>query len=145
MIMKDTRTYRDSAGRLLLNAKAELLADMEERNMGAIIWDLARAGFHYVPEIVHHSLEKDKTRVARVTGLYACGDGLWLIEEDRSPVSVDAFYNPGSEVRPTVVTLTPDKARIELGDPEDVEGFTLQGSLEEWLTVADCYFEALAE
>ena len=60
-------------------------------------------------------------------------------------MSVDAFYNPGSEVRPTVVTLTPDKARIELGDPEGVEGFTLQGSLEEWLTVADCYFEALAE
>jgi len=143
--MKDTRTYRDSAGKLLQNAKADLLADMESRNIGAIIWDLATAGFHYIPEIVHHSMEKDKTRVARIIGIYAYEGEPYLIEEGRSPISVDEFYNPDSEVKPTVVTLTPDKARIELGNPQGVKGFTLQGSLEEWLSVADCYFEALAE
>ena len=72
---------------------------LKERNIGAIIWTSPGPVSIMCLEIVHHSLEKDKTRVARVTGLYACGDGLWLIEEDRSPVSVDAFYNPGSEVR----------------------------------------------
>ncbi len=38
-----------------------------------------------------------------------------------------------------------DTIQTETSNPEGVEGFTLQGSLEEWLTVADCYFEALAE
>ncbi len=128
----------------MLNAKAEPPGRHEGAQHRRDNIDLARAGFHYVPEIVHHSLEKDKTRAARVTGLYACGDGLWLIEEDRSPVSVDAFYNPGSEVRPTVVTLySPTRPASNSAIREGVEGFTLQGSLEEWLTVADCYFRGL--
>ena len=36
-------------------------------------------------------------------------------------------------------------ARREPGDPEKVKGYTTQGSLEEWLGIADCYFEALDE
>lgn len=143
--MNDTHTYRDSVAKLLQNARIELLDNMKQRNIGAVIWNLQTAGFHYVPEIVHHSEDKDKTRVARITGLYAYADRLWLIEEERADVSVDDFYNPDTEVRPTVVTLTPDKAAESLGDPEARKGFTMQGSLEEWLTIADCYFEALAE
>ncbi len=144
MIMKDTRTYRDSAGRLLLNAKAEAPGRREGAQHRRDNMGLARAGFHYVPEIVHHSLEKDKTRVARVTGLYACGDGLWLIEEDRSPVSVDAFYNPGSEVRAyggyAHSRQGPHRTRRSGGGRG---GLHASGSLEEWLTVADCYFRGL--
>lgn len=143
--MTNTDSYRNSVAGLLANAKKELMENMVERNYGAIIWDLASAGFHYIPEIVHHSQEKDKTRVARITGLYAYNGQLYLIEEERSGVSVDEFYNPQTEVKPTVVTLTPDKAESELGNPESRKGFTQQGSLEEWLAIADCYFEALAE
>lgn len=143
--MQDTRSYRESAAKLLDNARKELMADMESRGIGAIVWNLQTAGFHFIPEIVHHSPDKDKTRVARITGLYAADGNLWLVEEERSGVSVDEFYNPDTEVRPTVVTLTPAKAAERLGDPDTRKGFTLQGTLEEWLTVADCYFEALAE
>ena len=143
--MKDTDTYRSSVAKLLAEAKKELMADMADRNIGAIIWNVQTAGFHYIPEIVHHSPDKDKTRVARITGLYAYEGELYLIEEDRSGVSVDEFYDPSTEVKPTVVTLTPAKAAEHLGDPDSRKGFTLQGTLEEWLTVADCYFEALAE
>ncbi len=143
--MENTKTYRNSVNQLLANAKQELAANMADRNIGAIIWNLQTAGFHYIPEIVHHSAQKDKTRVARITGLYACNGQLYLIEEDRSDVSVDEFYEPGVEVRPTVVTLTPAKAQEHLGDPDARKGFTQQGTLEEWLAIADCYFEALAE
>lgn len=143
--MQDTHTYRDSVAKLLADAKSELAKNMEDRGIGAIIWDNSSAGFHQLPEIVHHSEEKDKTRVARITGIYLFKGGLYLIEEERSDVSVDRFYNPDTEVKPTVVTLTPDRAAEELGDPDAEKGYTQQGSLEEWLTVADCYFEAIAE
>ena len=143
--MQDTHTYRQSAAELLDQAKKGLMENMAQRGIGAIIWDVASAGFHYIPEITHHSLEKDKTRVARITGLYVYEGTLYLIEEDRSGVSVDQFYDPNTEVKPTVVTLSEDKAQKELGNPLSTKGYTTQGSLEEWLAIADCYFEALAE
>lgn len=143
--MQDTHTYRQSVARLLEQAKTDLMANMIQRGIGAIIWDVASAGFHYIPEIVHHSAQTDKTRVARITGLYHFQGQLYLIEEERSGVSVDQFYDHNTETKPTVVTLTDDKAAKELGDPRQVKGYTTQGSLEEWLAIADCYFEALAE
>ena len=58
---------------------------------------------------------------------------------------MDDFYDPDREVKPAVVTLTPDRAAKALGDPDREKGYTRQGTLEEWLAIADCYFEALAE
>lgn len=143
--MENTKNYSQAAGELLAKAKQDLIADMKSRGIGAIIWDVSTAGFQYIPEILHVSEDKNKTRVARITGLYRYDDTLYLIEEDRSGVSVDGFYNADNEVRPSVVTLTEDMARKDLGDPEAVKGYTTQGSVEEWLSIADCYFQALSE
>lgn len=131
---------------LFAQAKNGIIADMKSRGIGAIIWNNATAGFHYIPEVVCHKKDDpSKTRVATVMGLYRYDDTLYLIEEDRAPVTFDDFWNPDTEAAPTVVTLTEDIARKDLGDPETVKGYTTQGTLEEWTAVADCYFEALAE
>ena len=55
------------------------------------------------------------------------------------------FYDDNTEVKPTVVTLTPDMAEKSLGNPDREDGYTRQGTLEEWTVIADAYFEALAE
>lgn len=129
---------------MLQNAKQEMIDDMKSRGIGAIVWDVATAGFPYLPEIVHRSTKNpDKTRVAEIMGLYRYDDVLYLIEEGRAPVKFSDFWNPDTEAAPTVVTMTEDKARKELGDPETVKGYTTQGSLEEWTAIADCYFQAL--
>ena len=128
------------------DAKQAMLEDMKERGIGAVIWDNATAGFHFLPEVVCHSKkEPGKTRVAQVMGVYRYKDVLYLIEEDRAPIKFKDFWNPDTEAAPTVVTLTEDIAIKDLGDPEAVKGYTVQGTLEEWTAIADCYFEALAE
>ncbi|MDE6576880.1 MAG: hypothetical protein K2J82_08230 [Muribaculaceae bacterium] len=129
---------------LLAKAKQDLINDMKSREIGAIIWDNATAGFPYLPEILHHSKkDPEKTRVAQIMGMYRYDDVLYLIEEDRAPIKFDDFWNPDTEAAPTVVTLTEDIALKELGDPEAVKGYTTQGTLEEWTAIADCYFQAL--
>ena len=138
---------QDTTSAQLKEAKQKMIDDMEARGIGAIIWSIPDAGFHFIPEINHVSEKdgKEKRRVARVTGLYHYNGTLYAIEEDRAPIHFDQFYTPGVDVPPVVVTLTPDKATEDLGDPEAVKGYTTQGTLEEWLVIADCYFEALAE
>ena len=142
--MKDTE-YRADVTAKFREAKRELADDMLDRGLGAIIWDNSSAGFHQLPEIEHISTRTGKERVARIEGLYLYDNEIYLIEEDRAHVNIDDFYNPDSEVKPTVVTLTPDMAAKALGDPDSAKGFTRQGSLEEWMVITDCYYEALAE
>lgn len=129
---------------LLGKAKADLRANMAERGIAAIIWDVEEAGFHYIPEVSLPDSTEEDPKVARVSGLYSYRDELYLILETAG-INLDEFYDPDSEVRPTVVTLSSDLAGKYLGDPEDKEGYDPDGDLEEWLAVADCYFEALAE
>ena len=129
-----------NTGALLSQAKENLMKNMLGRNMAAIIWDLSSAGFHYIPSV---TLENGK--VLRVTGLYVSGNQLYLIDEECKRANIDNFYNPDTEVKPTVVCLTPNVAPGDLGAPDEEDGFTQAGSLEEWLVIADCYFEALNE
>ena len=131
---------------LLGKAKDDLAADMKNRGIGAIIWNNAMTGFHYHPEILHHSSKNpEKTRVADIIGIYDYDDTLYLIEEGRAPIKFSDFYDKDTEVPPTVVTLNKDSAREVLGDPNAVKGYTTQGTAEEWTVIADCYFEALNE
>lgn len=129
---------------LLGKAKSDLRADMAQRGIAAIIWDVEEAGFHYIPEVTLPDSTEEDPKVARVAGLYAYDDDLFLILET-ADLNLEEFYNPDTEVRPTVVTLSSDLASKYLGDPEKEEGYERYGDLEEWLAVADCYFEALAE
>lgn len=128
---------------LLAKAKSDLIADMKERGFAAVIWDLSTAGFQYIPEILLSA--PGKPVVMRVTGLYRYNGVLYLIEEHDAGVSVNEFYDRDSEVKPSVVTLTDDSAREALGDPENKPGYTTVGTLEEWLNIADAYFQALSE
>lgn len=137
--MKDTQNIRE-AERLVADAKEQIAENMRDRGIGAIMWDLSRADFHYIPEIVE---ENDK--VVRVTGLYVHDGYLYAIEEGTHGTSIREFYHPGEDVPPVVVTLTPDVARGDFGNPDRKQGFSRAGSDQEWLTIADCYFEALAE
>lgn len=128
---------------LLQKAKDQLAADLLHRGYGAVLWDLATAGFHFIPEI---SLTTDRgPHTVRVTGVYAYDGHVYAIEEDKAGVNIDQFYTPGVDVPPVVVTLTPDKAAEVLGDPTKRHGFTTEGTTAEWLSIADAYFEALKE
>lgn len=118
---------------------------MKHRGIGMILWDLSATGFHYIPEILHRSPRNGTSRIARIEGLYLNKGELYLMEEDRSPVDINYFYNHNAEARPTVVTLSEDAAAQVLGAPDAAKGFTRQGALEEWLAIADCYLEALNE
>ncbi|MCM1291842.1 MAG: hypothetical protein NC201_07090 [Prevotella sp.] len=140
-----TQQYSGQVKELFARAKQDLRENMEDKGIGAIIWDNSTTGFHFLPEIVHRSDEKDKVRVARIMGIYDYKGDLYLIEENRAPVNINKLYDPDTEVKPTVVTLSEDSAERLLGNPESVKGYTQQGSLEEWLVIADCYFEALNE
>lgn len=135
--MENTNT---NVSALLGQAKENLKKNMLDRNMAAIIWDLASAGFHYLP-----SVTLENGRVLRVSGLYVSDNELYLIDEDCKRANIDNFYDPDTEVRPTVVCLTPNVAPGDLGTPNETDGFTQSGSLEEWMVVANCYFEALNE
>ena len=134
----------NSAGQLFDEAIGRLMDDMKTREIGAILWDNATAGFHYIPETTV-SGKNGKDEVIRIMGLYCYNDNLYLIEEGMAPVELTEFYTDGVEVPPTVVTLTEDSAQRHLGNPEKEKGFTTKASHEEWLAIADCYFEALAE
>lgn len=137
---------KETADALFAKAKSDIIADMDSRGIGAIIWNNATAGFDYLPEVVCHSKkDPEKTRVATIMGLYHYKGVLYLIEEERAPISFDDFWNQDIEAAPTVVTLTEDIAVKDLGDPESVKGYTTQGTLEEWTAIADCYFQALTE
>lgn len=138
--MADTNKTSD----LLLQAKGQMIENMKSRNIGAIIWSLPEAGFHYIPEIMLTGADGNPKTV-RVTGLYHYDGALYAIEEDVAGISVDHFYREGVDVPPVVVTLSENKAEEQIGDPEGKAGFTTLGTLEEWVAIADCYFEALAE
>ena len=129
---------------LLQKAKSDLRANMAQRDIAAIIWDVEEAGFHYIPEVSLPDSTEEDPKVARVTGLYSYDNELYLILET-ADIHFEEFYNPETEVRPTVITLSQALASKYLGDPEGREGYDPDGDLEEWLAVADCYFEALAE
>ena len=137
--MKDTNEKA-----LLQEALQRMAEDMDDRDIDAIIWNIAQAGFHFIPEIKLPDRD-GRPHTVRVTGIYRYEDKLYAIEEDVADIHPDQFYTPGVEVPPIVVTLTRDKAREILGDPETRPGFTTEGTTLEWLAIADCYFEALAE
>lgn len=143
--METTNLNQAESQALFAKAKKAMADDMEARNIGAIIWDNSTAGFHQLPEIQLVSPENGKESVARITGLYRYNGDLYLMEEDKVNVSVDDFYNRDTEVKPTVVTLTEDMAEKSLGNPDEERGYTRQGTLEEWIVISDCYFEALCE
>ena len=124
-------------------AKQDLIEDMQSRNIGAILWDNATADFEQIPEINLAGDDAEMPDVARVMGLYRYDGELYLIEEDKAKVDFNNFYNSDTEVKPSVVTLTESVAQKDLGNPAEEKGYTTEGSLEEWLTIADCYFEAL--
>lgn len=130
---------------LLGRARQDLAEDMKTRGIGAILWDNSTAGFDYIPEVV---IGQDKDGVdicSRICGIYRYEDKLYLAEEDKANIDFDRFYDPDTEVRPVVVTLTEDIAVRTLGNPTEEKGYTTDGSLEEWLAIADCYFQALNE
>lgn len=130
--------------RLFNQAIERLRDDMQSREIGAILWDNSTAGFHYIPETT--ITDKDgKQSVIRIMGLYIYDNTLYLVEEGMAPVELTEFYTDGVEVPPVVVTLTEDSAMRHLGDPRKEKGYTTIASDEEWLVIADCYFEALTE
>lgn len=137
--------HHDPSTDLLAKAKNDLMENMKDKDIAAIIWDVSEAGFPYIPEISLPDSTEEDPKVARVTGLYAYNGTLYLIEEDVADINFDDFYDPDSEVKPMVVTLTPDLANKYLGNPEKEKGYTPDGDLEEWLAIADCYFQALEE
>lgn len=130
---------------LLQKALGQMADDMTQRGIGAIIWSIPDADFHYIPEIVVKDPRDGSSRTARVTGLYRYQEKIYAIEEDAAGVEIEHFYRPGIDVPPAVVTLSETKAQEQLGVPSESKGYTTQGTLEEWVAIADCYFEALNE
>lgn len=126
----------------LHQALHRLADDMRVREIGAIIWNLPEAGFHYIPELMVGGPD-GKTRTVRVTGLYLFQNKVYAIEEDKPGVNIEHFYRQGVDVPPVVVTLSESKAEELFGTPSESRGLTCAGTLEEWTVVADCYFEAL--
>lgn len=135
----------DAGCDLLAKAKADLMTDMASKGIAALIWDVSEAGFHYIPEIELPDSTEEDPKVSRISGVYAYGGELYLIEDEVAEIDYSDFYDSDSEVKPVVVTLSPDLASKYLGDPQKEKGYTTDGDLEEWLAVADCYFEALNE
>lgn len=135
--MKDTKPRSE-----LHQALRQLADDMKSREIGAIIWNIPDAGFHFIPEI---SLTESngQTEAVRITGLYVYQNKVYAIEEDKPGVDMEHFYRQGIDVPPVAVTLTESKAFELFGTPSESRGLTCQGSLEEWTAIADCYFEAL--
>lgn len=136
----ENTTSRKPEAPLLEKAKNDLAADMENRGIGAIIWDNSTAGFHFIP-----TATAADGKAINVAGLYNCKGELYLISENCPCADIDHYYNRETEVKPTVVCLTANVAEVDLGDPADCPGFVTAATLEEWLAIADCYFEALNE
>lgn len=143
--MKDTMTNEAKSNELVARAKKQLCEDMEDRGIGAILWDNGTAGFHYIPEIVEGKDKEGNDIVTRVTGLYDCDGRLYAIEEGAPYSHLTNYYDASVDAAPTVVTLTKDMAASEFGDAAGKKGFTTAGTNAEWLAIADCYFEALNE
>ena len=137
-------TANNSNGALLDKALGQLAEDMENRELGAIIWNLATAGFHYLPELSVPG-KNGETETIRVTGLRLADGKIFAIKEGLEDADISNFYTPEIDVPPVVVTLTPSMARETLGNPEGKQGSYTGGTTEEWLAIADCYFEALNE
>ncbi len=127
---------------LFAKARKDLGDDMQSRGIGAIIWDNSQAGFHYLPVVTAADSKPGDTPVV-VQGMYLYDGVVYLMEEGICPVSVDNLYDPDTEVKPAVVTLDANDAQRMLGDPSGSKGYTTEGTLEEWLAIADCYYEAL--
>ena len=127
---------------MLHKALHQLAEDLKNREIGAVIWNVAEANFHYIPELVVTDPD-GSNRTVRVTGLYLYQNKVYAIEEDKPGVSIEHFYRHGIDVPPVVVTLSQSKAEELFGTPSESRGLTSQGTLEEWTVVADCYFEAL--
>ena len=142
--MENSNNPTQAAEALFSQAVTRIGNDMQAREIGAILWNNSTAGFHYIPEISIPGKD-GKTEIVRIMGLYLADNALWLVEEGKAPVELTEFYTDGVEVPPVVVTLSEDSARRYLGDPKDRDGYTAYATNEEWLTIADCYFEALAE
>lgn len=140
--MEDTTKTTDV---LLSEAKHHIIDDMQQKEIGAILWDNSRAGFHFIPEVAVGCGKEDDPSTTRIMGLYHFDGELYLLEEDKVPVHFTDFYTQGVEVPPVVVTLSEDMSRREFGDPLGEAGFFTGGTLEEWLAVTDCYFEAINE
>lgn len=134
-------TGSDDAQALFERAKQDIAADMKSRDIGVILWDNARAGFHY-PPVVSVSDSDGHTKVWEIHGIYRVDETLYLIGPGAA-VTVDRYYTKGVDTPPAVVTLNEDRAMRELGIPNMGRGYTRQGDVQEWLTIADCYFEAL--
>lgn len=131
-----TRNEQDAQA-LFVQAKTDIASDMKSRGIGAILWDNRQASFHFPPEVVVDG------KTWTVKGIYRIREELYLIG-DKAKASVDNYYDKDTEVPPVVVTLTEAQAQQQLGEPTLDRGFTQDGTIPEWLTVADCYFEALA-
>lgn len=142
--MNSNDENKKAALALLAKAKQEIADNMASRGFAAIIWDNANAGFRFIPEIVVKTHD-GKATTRRIMGLYRYNDTLYAIQEDVADIDFNKFYDKDSEVRPIVVTLPADEASRILGDPKKEPGYTTQGSIEEWLAIADCYFQALEE
>lgn len=135
--MKNTESQN-----LLHKALHALAEDMKVREIGAIIWNIPDADFHFIPEIVVTNPDGSSLTV-RVTGLYLFQNKVYAIEEDKPGVSIEHFYRQGIDIPPAVVTLSESKAFELFGTPSESRGITAQGSLEQWTAITDCYFEAL--
>lgn len=138
--MENTKVAASSVA----EAKQNIILDMAAQQIGAIIWNNDTAGFHFIPEVMLSDENGDPVTV-KITGLYAYKNTLYLIRQGNPKAKISLFYTPGVDVSPTVVTLDENKAVKALGDPANAKGFTTEGTTEEWLAIADCYFEALAE
>lgn len=131
---------------MLEKAQADIAADMKARGIGAILWNVATAGFHQIPEVaMPDTKHPDKPNVETVMGLYNYNGKLYEILKDHVPYKFSDFWNHDTEAAPTVVTLSEDISIKDLGDPKGKPGYTDAGTLEEWMVVANAYFEALAE
>lgn len=142
--MTDTNN-KEKAHELVSQARKKIADDMTDRGIGAIIWNIGEAGFHYIPEIVTGRDKDGGNIVKRITGLYNYEGELYAIEEGAKKTSISNYYRHGVEIAPTVVTLSADLSSQELGNPTGNAHYTRTGSDSEWLTIADCYFEALNE
>lgn len=136
---------KKAAGELVATAKDNLAADMQERGYAAVIWNNATAGFHFIPEIITGQNKDGNDIVVRITGLYIFNGVLYAVEEGAHGADISNYYNHDTDMPPVVVTLSETVASDMLGDPRDKKGYTTKGSNAEWLTIADCYFEALKE
>ncbi|MCM1320386.1 MAG: hypothetical protein NC217_08435 [Muribaculaceae bacterium] len=137
---KEMRNQAD-AQVLFERAKEDIALDMKSRDIGAIMWDNAQAGFHYPPEVTVTNSD-GKSSVWTIHGIYRVSDTLYLIGPGAA-VGVDNYYKKGITVKPIVHTMTEDEAERTIGIPNEGRGYTTQGTVQEWLTIADCYFAAL--